>query len=104
VETGAPSHSGADGVLQAAELPSSLPHNLRHTLAVRLIGRGAPLTYVRDLLGHSSITVRADVDARHSATGDRALFDRQDEASGGRAVAVGADNWSRRAEFDEGGR
>src|SRR5262245_40516657 len=39
-------------ILKAAGLPSSLsPHALRHTFAIRLIRAGAPLTYVRDLLG-----------------------------------------------------
>jgi integrase len=60
-------------ILKGAGLPSSLsPHALRRSFAIRLIRGGAPLTYVRDLLGHSSITVTADVYARHLPTGDRA--------------------------------
>ena len=80
-------------VLKAAGLPSSLsPHALRHTLAIRLIRGGAPLTYVRDLLGHSSITVTADVYARHLPTGDKGLLDRLEEPSGSRTVAVAGGN------------
>jgi len=90
-------------VLKAAELPSSLsPHALRHTLAIRLIKSGAPLTYVRDLLGHSSITVTADVYARHLPTGDKAMLDRLEEPTGSRVVAVGRKTWSRRSDLNRG--
>lgn len=49
-------------MLKTAGLPSGLsPHALRHTFVIRLIRGGAPLTYVHDLLGHSSTAVTADV-------------------------------------------
>jgi integrase len=90
-------------VLKAAGLPSSLsPHALRHTFAIRLIKAGAPLTYVRDLLGHSSITVTADVYTRHLPTGDRGLLDRLDEPRGSRTVAAGSETWSRRSGLNRG--
>ena len=90
-------------VLKAAGLPSSLsPHALRHTLAIQLIRSGAPLTYVRDLLGHSSITVTADVYARHLPTGDKALLDRLETKSGSEVVAVGEKEWSRRSDLNRG--
>jgi integrase len=90
-------------ILKAASLPSSLsPHALRHTLAIRLIKSGAPLTYVRDLLGHSSITVTADVYARHLPTGDKALLDRLEEPSGSKTVAAAGGNWSRRSDLNRG--
>jgi len=90
-------------VLKAAGLPSSLsPHALRHTFAIRLIRSGAPLTYVRDLLGHSSITVTADVYARHLPTGDRGLLDRLEDVSGSRTVAVAGGTWSRRSGLNRG--
>ena len=89
--------------LKAAGLPSSLsPHALRHTLAIRLIKSGAPLTYVRDLLGHSSITITADVYARHLPTGDKAILDRLEDPSGSRVVAVGGETWSRRSDLNRG--
>ena len=75
--------------LKAAELPSSLsPHALRHGFAIQLIRNGAPLTYVRDMLGHSSIMVTADVYARHLPTGDKALVDALDVAHGSSVVAA----------------
>ena len=90
-------------VLKVAGLPSSLsPHALRHTFAIRLIKSGAPLTYVRDLLGHSSITVTADVYARHLPTGDRGLLDRLEDVSGSRTVAVAGETWSRRSGLNRG--
>ena len=36
-------------------------HDLRHTFGYLLIQAGAPLPYVRDQMGHSSIQVTADV-------------------------------------------
>jgi Phage integrase family len=76
-------------ILKAAGLPSTLsPHALRHTFAIRLIRAGAPLTYVRDLFGHSSITVTADVYARHLPTGDKAILDRLEQQERGSSVVA----------------
>ena len=47
--------------LQAAKLRNIRLHDLRHTTASILIQRGAPLAYIRDLLGHSSIKVTVDI-------------------------------------------
>jgi integrase len=100
--------------LKAAGLPLSLsPHSLRHTFAIMLIRNGAPLTYVRDMLGHSSITVTADTYARHLPTGDKALVDALDGKSGSSLVAVEAAgrkavppspsrDWSRRSDLNRG--
>jgi integrase len=41
--------------LEASKIPHCTPHDLRHTYASRLVGRGIELIRVRDLLGHSSI-------------------------------------------------
>ena len=37
------------------------PHELRHSAASLLIAQGVPLKVVSELLGHSSITVTADI-------------------------------------------
>ena len=44
-------------VLKAAGVPHRKPHTARHTYASRLIEHGAPLTYVRDQMGHHSIKI-----------------------------------------------
>jgi integrase len=47
--------------LEEAGLPHVRFHDLRHTMATLAIGSGASLRTVSDALGHSSITVTADV-------------------------------------------
>lgn len=43
--------------LRAADLPLSLtPHKLRHTFATHMVGRGANLRAVQELMGHKSLT------------------------------------------------
>ncbi|MBQ5559078.1 MAG: site-specific integrase [Lachnospiraceae bacterium] len=50
-------------------VPSDLsPHKMRHTTAMELLESGVDLMYIRDLLGHSSVTtteVYARADANH---------------------------------------
>jgi integrase/recombinase XerD len=46
--------------------PSVSPHSLRHSKAVHLLRSGVPLIYIRDFLGHASVTtteIYATVDA-----------------------------------------
>ena len=47
-------------VLERAGLRRFRFHDLRHTFGSLLIEEGAPLPYVRDQLGHSSIQITAD--------------------------------------------
>jgi integrase len=47
--------------LEAAKLRKIRFHDLRHTTATLLIQNGAPLAYVKDQLGHSSIKVTVDI-------------------------------------------
>ena len=47
--------------LQAAKLRKIRFHDLRHTTASLLIQNGAPLAYVKDQLGHSSIKITVDI-------------------------------------------
>ena len=59
-------------VIKKAELPRHLtPHCLRHTFATLLIAAGAPLPYIQQQLGHSSIQVTVDVYGRWLPRGDR---------------------------------
>jgi integrase len=48
-------------VLQKAKLRRIRFHDLRHTTASLLIQNGAPLAYVKDQLGHSSIKLTVDI-------------------------------------------
>jgi len=91
--------TGRGGVVAPLSLS---PHALRHGSAIQLVRNGAPLTYVRDMLGHSSIMVTADVYARRLPTGDKALVDALDGARGSRVVAVGGETWSRRSDLNRG--
>ena len=49
-----------NAVLSAASLPRRRFHDLRHSFASYLISHGADLMTVRDLCGHSTITITAD--------------------------------------------
>ena len=76
-------------VLKEASLPTTLsPHCLRHTYAILMIQAGAPLTYVRDQLGHSSIQVTVDIYGRWLPRGDKSWVDRLDQSRGQGAEQV----------------
>lgn len=47
--------------LEAAKLRRIRLHDLRHTTASLLLQNGAPIVYVKDMLGHSSIKVTVDI-------------------------------------------
>jgi integrase len=48
-------------LLATAGLPRSRFHDLRHTAGTSLIADGIPLVMVKDLLGHSTIAITADI-------------------------------------------
>ena len=52
---------------ESSDVPASVsPHCLRHSKAVHLLRSGVPLIYIRDFLGHASVTtteIYAKVDA-----------------------------------------
>jgi integrase len=50
-----------DALLKAAELPHYRVHDLRHFCASLLLAQGVPLKVVSDLLGHTRISVTADL-------------------------------------------
>jgi integrase len=47
-------------LLQRAELPNIRFHDLRHTCATLLLGRGVHAKLVQELLGHATISVTLD--------------------------------------------
>ena len=53
-------------------------HDLRHSFASQLIQSGAPLVYVRDQMGHSSIRVTADTYAHLMRGANVDVMDRLD--------------------------
>jgi integrase len=48
-------------LLAAARLPKIRVHDIRHTYASLLLQAGAPIHYVKEQLGHSSITMTVDL-------------------------------------------
>jgi integrase len=50
-----------DRLTKRAELPRIRFHDLRHTAGTSLIAEGIPLVMVKDLLGHSTIAITADI-------------------------------------------
>jgi hypothetical protein len=72
---------------QAAGLGHWHPHELRHSAGSLLLAQGVPLKMISEMLGHSSITVTADVYAPHSRSGER----RRRCCDGPRARPTGVD-------------
>jgi integrase len=64
--------------LTKAKLRHIRIHDLRHTFASHLIQNGESLAYVRDQMGHSSITVTVDVYGHQLPDSNRAAMDRLD--------------------------
>ena len=92
-ETGRPLRQGEvredfGRVLRWAGLPAHFtPHALRHSFAVALIQRNAPLPYVQAQLGHASISQTVDVYARWLPSGNRTLIDQLDVEPAARETA-----------------
>lgn len=82
------------GVLKAAGLPHQRFHDLRHACASLLLAQGLDLKVVQEVLGHSSITITADLYAhvlmglkRKAASSMDAVFAAEEES---RPTAVAA--------------
>ena len=64
--------------LKRAELKGFTFHDLRHTYGSLLLDGGAPLSYVKDQMGHSSIAITAEVYA-HSLKKNAGFVNRLDQ-------------------------
>lgn len=65
-KVGAPLHARnvtrvLDGILEAAKLPHTRFHDLRHSAASLLLAQGVELVEISKLLGHSELRVTADI-------------------------------------------
>jgi integrase len=69
-------------LLKRAGLPSIRWHNLRHTCATLLLGRGVHPKLVQHLLGHASITMTLERYSRWIPSMGRHAADGMDEALG----------------------
>jgi integrase len=65
-------------VLKSAEIPTVHFHALRHSFGSHLVETGAPLSAVRDFLGHSSLTMTDRY--IHSVSDGRKIIKKLDEA------------------------
>ena len=68
-------------LLEGAGLRRIRFHDLRHTFGSMLIQAGAPLTYVRDQMGHSSIKITVDIYGHLIPSADIAYMDRLEQAA-----------------------
>lgn len=71
-----------DGLLKTAKLPHRRIHDLRHACATLLLAQGEDLKMISEILGHSSISVTADIYAHVSESSVAAAMDRLDDAIG----------------------
>jgi len=75
-------------ILKATGLPLHYtPHSLRHTFASLLLQQGESPQYVQRQLGHSSITLTADLYGKWLPAGNRAAVNRLDDQGGSKVVA-----------------
>ena len=66
-------------VIEKAELRKIRVHDIRHTYASLLIQAGESLAYVRDQLGHHSISVTVDIYGHLTPGGNKDAVDRLDD-------------------------
>ncbi len=68
-------------LLKRAGLRYRKPHTLRHTFASMLIQAGESLAYVKEQLGHSSISITVDTYGHLIPGTNKAAVDRLDDAT-----------------------
>jgi integrase len=76
-------------LLKRAGLRYRKPHTLRHPFASMLIQSGESLAYVKEQLGHSSITITVDTYAHLIPGANKAAVDRLDDATRRNSRATG---------------
>jgi integrase len=77
-------------------------HDLRHTFGSLLIQAGAPLTYVRDQMGHSSIKITVDTYGHMIPGANIAFVDRLDAREGSTTPQESATQAQPRKRWDDG--
>ncbi|MHC4912117.1 MAG: tyrosine-type recombinase/integrase [Planctomycetota bacterium] len=65
-------------LLAKADLPRIRIHDIRHTYASPLLQAGAPIHYVKDQLGHSSIATTVDLYGHCQPSTNREAINRLD--------------------------
>ena len=65
-------------LLTKAKLPRIRMHDCRHTYASLLLEAGAPIHYVKEQLGHSSIATTVDLYGHLSPGANRSVLDSLD--------------------------
>jgi integrase len=70
-------------LLESARLPHIPFHGLRHSTATALLSAGVPLKVIADLLGHTTISVTANIYASVTPELRRDAADAMDRALGG---------------------
>ncbi|MCZ6904125.1 MAG: site-specific integrase, partial [Acidobacteria bacterium] len=83
-------HRGFKPCLVRAGIREIRFHDLRHTFGSQLIQSGAPLVYVRDQMGHSSIRVTADIYVHLMPGANIDVIDRLDSITGPQLSATQA--------------
>jgi integrase len=75
-------------MVEKAELRYRRIHDLRHTFASLLIQQGESLVYVKDQMGHASISITVDIYGHLVPGGNRAAVDRLDDKPASVAQAL----------------
>ena len=77
-------HDDFKRILAKAELPDVRFHDLRHSAASLMLAHGIPLRSIQDILGHSSITLTANLYAHVGEQLRREAADAMDAVLAGR--------------------
>jgi integrase len=70
-------------LLEKADVPKMRFHDIRHTFASLLLQQGAPIHYVKDQMGHASITTTVDTYGHVMPNANRNAVNKLDDLAGG---------------------